>query len=621
MAFLRFENASAVRLRSRLLLSVGVLVVSLGVGAAKIADAAEVVGAVGATNAGTTGRAPSAAPRTLKPGDDVFFKDHIATKRGGSAQIMFLDRSTLNVGENSDVVIDEFVYKPGEAGTMRAKLNKGFLRYVGGDISHSGGASVSTPTVTIGIRGGIGMIGSIKDATAIASMPGVPRDFKSGTFVVNGYGTMTVSNASSSMVISRPGFAVFVASSTGAISAPVRFDMAAAKAMMRTLGSRSGQTGGAPASARSLASAVTATAVQSFDVPVTRTPPVLVNGLDYSAVFSAGNALTRNRSQAQQATAAAAIRRAATPVPAPVVTSPVMAPPVVVPVAATPVATPVAVTTVVTPVVTSPATTTPVATPVVAPPVVTTPVITPVVTPPVTTTPVVTPVIAPPATTTPVITPVVTPPVAITPVVTPVVTPPVVTTPVITPVVTPPVATTPVVTPVVTPPVATTPVVVPVVTPPVVTTPVITPVVTPPVVTTPVVTPVVTPPVVTTPVITPVVTPPVVTTPVVTPVVAPPVVTTPVATPVGAPPVVTTPVVTPVVAIPIVTIPVITIPIVSTPIIVTIPKPVVTIPIVPLPVVTVPIAKAPIETVSPVVTGHDNGKGNNDMNNGTRNKK
>ena len=274
------------------------------------AFAQEVVGAIGAANAGPTGRAPNKAPRALKPGDDVFFKDHIATRRGGSAQITFLDRSTLNLGENSDVVIDEFVYKPGEAGTMRAKLNKGILRFVGGDISHGGGTTVVTPTVTIGIRGGIGMIGSIKDAAAAASIPGAPRDFKGGTIVVNAYGTLTVRNAASETVIRRPGFAVFVASANGPISAPVRFDMASAQALMKALGSHGGQSGGASAKARAAAAGLAASTIPSMDLPVAHPAPAPVNGLDYTAVFSAGNALARGARPGAAGGAVAAAARA-----------------------------------------------------------------------------------------------------------------------------------------------------------------------------------------------------------------------------------------------------------------------------------------------------------------------
>ncbi len=461
------------------------------------ADAQEVVGAVGAANAAPTGRAPSKTQRVLKPGDDVFFKDHITTRRGGSAQITFLDRSTLNVGENSDLVIDEFIYKPGEAGTMRAKLNKGVLRFVGGDISHGGGTSVTTPTATIGIRGGIGMIGYLADRAPAVALPGIPSDFAGGTIVVNGYGVLTVRNATSEVTIRRPGFAVFV-KADATISAPVRLDMAAAQALVKSLGSRTGQTGGASAKARAATVSVAASLVPSMDLPIAHPVPAApVNGLDYTSVFNIGNALARNRAQVQQAnqvqqqialtalaasaaapvqsttmttTAASGSSSATTPVTAPV-TTPISSAPVTTPVS------PPLTNPPVTPVITAPVTTPPLTTPIIVTPVAAPPVTTlPVTTAPVTTAPVMTaPVTTAPVTTAPVTTaPVTTPPVMTAPVMTvpvmtvPVTTPPVTTPPVMTaPVTTPPVMTAPVTTvPVTTPPVMTPPVMIAPVTPP-----------------------------------------------------------------------------------------------------------------------------------------------------------
>ena len=262
-------------------------------------SAQQVVGAVGAANALPTGRAPGHATRTLSPGADIFFKDHITTKRGGSAQLTFLDRSTLSVGENSDLVIDDFVYKPDGEKTMSATLSKGVLHFVGGEVSHQDKATIKTPVVTIGIRGGIGTVGYVKDTTALQAIPGVPTDFRGGTVVVNNYGTLTVRNGASEVVVSRPGFAVFVGSARGAIAAPVRLDMAAAQALTKSLSSKGAQHGGASVKTAAVTSRMN---LQGIDVPVMvgRTPSV--NALDFTAVFSAGNALARNQSQARQAT-------------------------------------------------------------------------------------------------------------------------------------------------------------------------------------------------------------------------------------------------------------------------------------------------------------------------------
>ena len=265
-------------------------------------SAPKVVGAVGAANAAPVGYAPGGSARTLVPGGDIYFRDRIRTKRGGSAQLAFLDRSTLSVGENSDLVIDEFVYKPGGAGMMSASLTKGVLRYVGGDISHSGGTTIRTPTVTIGIRGGIGLVGSVEDAAALRDFPGVPREFKGGTVVVNGYGTLTLRNARSEVVLSKPGFAVFVGSSGEPIGAPVRVSAVTAQAMMQRVTSRAGQHGGAAPAKPGAAAASVASRMATFPLASISAPPApTVNALDFTSAFSTGNSLARNRSQVRQA--------------------------------------------------------------------------------------------------------------------------------------------------------------------------------------------------------------------------------------------------------------------------------------------------------------------------------
>jgi hypothetical protein len=93
-------------------------------------------------------------------GADVDFNEHIVTTENGHAQILFLDRSTLTVGPNADVVIDKFVYSPqDDSGSLAISATKGILRYVGGALSKNEDAvKIETPTAIIGIRGGIALV-------------------------------------------------------------------------------------------------------------------------------------------------------------------------------------------------------------------------------------------------------------------------------------------------------------------------------------------------------------------------------------------------------------------------------------------------------------------------------
>jgi hypothetical protein len=88
-------------------------------------------------------------------------------------------RSALSIAPNSEVVIDEFVYNPGEgSGRMVTSLTKGALRFVGGQLSHGGQATVNTPSATIGIRGGTSII-TLTEAININGLLTLVRGSKS----------------------------------------------------------------------------------------------------------------------------------------------------------------------------------------------------------------------------------------------------------------------------------------------------------------------------------------------------------------------------------------------------------------------------------------------------------
>ena len=116
---------------------------------------------------------------------------------------------------------------------------------------------------------------------------------------LNGYGTLSVSNAAGTVELSRPGFAVFVGSGSGAIPTPVRLDIGAAQAMMKSLTSAPGQRSGAPAILGS-ALATTLGTKSLIAVPITPSRPAGIDPLEYTSLFAAGDSLARNRSQTKQ---------------------------------------------------------------------------------------------------------------------------------------------------------------------------------------------------------------------------------------------------------------------------------------------------------------------------------
>jgi hypothetical protein len=134
---------------------------------------AQTVGTAGAVN-------PQAqvGARMLQVGSSIIFQERISTSASGSTQVMFVDKTTLSVGPNSNILIDEFVYNPNAgSGRMTVTLTKGAMRMVGGNVSHTEGATIKTPLATIGVRGGV--------AT-------VKHEARGGTQAINHFGTLMV---------------------------------------------------------------------------------------------------------------------------------------------------------------------------------------------------------------------------------------------------------------------------------------------------------------------------------------------------------------------------------------------------------------------------------------------
>src|SRR5215470_3474110 len=178
---------------------------------------AQTVGAAGAVNPQAQG-----GDRVLQVGSNIIFRERISTSTSGSTQVIFIDKTTLSIGPNSNILIDEFVYNPNAgSGRMTVTLTKGAMRMVGGNVTHTEGATIKTPLAAIGVRGGV--------AT-------VKHDARGGTQAINHFGTLTVTVcqrqlgstsdaqprrcAGASETITRPGYGVSVKAAEAAPSAP-----------------------------------------------------------------------------------------------------------------------------------------------------------------------------------------------------------------------------------------------------------------------------------------------------------------------------------------------------------------------------------------------------------------
>jgi hypothetical protein len=191
--------------------------------------AAQQVGTATAVNPLSESTPPGASTVALTVGQHIVHKERIHTTPSGTVQLLFLDKSTLSIAPNTNLLIDEYVYDPNaNSGHMLISLTEGALRFVGGKLSHQGEAMVSTPAAAIGIRGGT--------ATIIKG--------KNGTRVIDHYGVITIHNGAGTVVINRPGFVVTILNWNTPPGEPERVTEAEIAYFLRLLTSGPGQNGG-----------------------------------------------------------------------------------------------------------------------------------------------------------------------------------------------------------------------------------------------------------------------------------------------------------------------------------------------------------------------------------------
>jgi hypothetical protein len=152
------------------------------------------VGVTSASDGDPRGKPPTEAERVLRVGVDVQANELITTQANDRAHLMFLDGTSLSVGPNAQLTIDKFVYDPStKTGDLAINASKGVFRLVGGKISKTNAITVTTPSSTIGIRGGISIFNVDQQETLSI--------FVFGT-------SMTVGAGGRSEIVTRPGFQV-----------------------------------------------------------------------------------------------------------------------------------------------------------------------------------------------------------------------------------------------------------------------------------------------------------------------------------------------------------------------------------------------------------------------------
>lgn len=152
-----------------------------------------------------------------KSGAELFRNDLVKTGKASRVQVLLKDQTAVNLGQNAEIRLDEFVYSGAEP-KVSLNVAKGTFRFISGKIADQkpDNVKVKTPLAIIGVRGTeyIGRVGADVSGADAASAA-------SKTDVTLLSGVIVVENDLGQQVISKPGFGVTI-EPTGAISEPAR---------------------------------------------------------------------------------------------------------------------------------------------------------------------------------------------------------------------------------------------------------------------------------------------------------------------------------------------------------------------------------------------------------------
>ena len=188
-----------------------------------------------------------AVGKNVQSGDPVFLGDTIETGPDSGLQIMLMDETIFTIGPDAALIIDEFVYDPeSSAGKVTASVLKGAFRFVSGRVAKEEprNMNVKTPVGTIGIRG------TSAAGRIIPANPNDPDSEISADIVLLGPGAdnnaneragrIIVSNADTTVEISRSGFGTSIAGIDAAPTIPVRFEPSVVSGLTGNLGTDGG---------------------------------------------------------------------------------------------------------------------------------------------------------------------------------------------------------------------------------------------------------------------------------------------------------------------------------------------------------------------------------------------
>jgi hypothetical protein len=150
------------------------------------------IGNVATLNGTATVTRNGAAAAPLKLKDDIFKNDVLQTSANSTLGVTFNDETTFNLTANSRIAVDNYVYEDGGSNNAALfNIAKGTVAFVANAVAKTGDMKISTPTVTLGIRGTTGLVevpeGAAASATNNVAIKLYPDpDGKVGRIEVNG---------------------------------------------------------------------------------------------------------------------------------------------------------------------------------------------------------------------------------------------------------------------------------------------------------------------------------------------------------------------------------------------------------------------------------------------------
>jgi hypothetical protein len=137
--------------------------------------------------------------RDLATAGPVYFRDKMRTGLGARLEAKLDDGTVLTLGEKGKLTVDEFVYRPGEAGNKLAlNVTKGAFLFVGGKIEGptGGNVSIKTPVGTLGVRGTTVWGGPIDGGFGVLVLKGE-------VWVKTKHGTVDLKEGSGTMIFGK----------------------------------------------------------------------------------------------------------------------------------------------------------------------------------------------------------------------------------------------------------------------------------------------------------------------------------------------------------------------------------------------------------------------------------